>query len=72
MTIKEISCEKNFIDKNRHSYDFSSTKCELAKVMNRQAGLQELLAQRDDAIRFLEGRLDTSNLVDKNLSGKSG
>ncbi|XP_019929607.3 uncharacterized protein [Magallana gigas] len=49
-----------------------STKCELAKVMNRQAGLQELLAQRDDAIRFLEGRLDTSNLVNKNLSGKSG
>lgn len=61
-----------FIYKNRLSYDFSSTKCELAKVMNRQAGLQELLAQRDDAIRFLEGRLDTSNLVDKNLSGKSG
>ncbi|XP_078325499.1 uncharacterized protein LOC111124243 isoform X7 [Crassostrea virginica] len=48
-----------------------STKCELAKVMNRQAGLQELLAQRDDAIRFLEGRLDTSNLADKMLSGKS-
>ncbi|KAK3088782.1 hypothetical protein FSP39_023684 [Pinctada imbricata] len=37
-----------------------TTKCELAKVMNRQSGYEELLAQRDDAIRFLEGRLDTS------------
>ncbi|XP_062582307.1 uncharacterized protein LOC134244056 isoform X1 [Saccostrea cucullata] len=48
-----------------------STKCELAQVMNRQAGLQELLAQRDEAIRFLEGRLDTSNTLDKSLTGKT-
>jgi len=43
---------------------FSSTKCELAKVMNRQSSYQELLAQRDDAIKFLEGRLDTSGSVE--------
>ncbi|XP_033761397.1 uncharacterized protein LOC117343169 [Pecten maximus] len=43
-----------------------STKCELAKVINQQSGYQELLAQRDDAIRFLEGRLDTSG-ADSNM-----
>ena len=29
--------------------------------MNRQSSFQELLVQREDAIRFLEGRLDTSS-----------
>ncbi|CAC5367348.1 TBC1D2B [Mytilus coruscus] len=50
-----------------------STKCELAKVMNRQSSYQELLVQREDAIRFLEGRLDTSSVSElaKTGSGKS-
>ncbi|XP_021357404.1 uncharacterized protein LOC110452957 isoform X2 [Mizuhopecten yessoensis] len=48
-----------------------STKCELAKVINQQSGYQELLAQRDDAIRFLEGRLDTSGSDPKMLTLKN-
>ncbi|XP_060562937.1 uncharacterized protein LOC132722444 [Ruditapes philippinarum] len=31
-----------------------STKCELAKVMNRQTSYQELLLQKDDTIKYLE------------------
>ena len=37
--------------------------------MNRQSSFQELLVQREDAIRFLEGRLDTSSTGKLNTTG---
>ncbi|XP_053380466.1 uncharacterized protein LOC123534907 isoform X2 [Mercenaria mercenaria] len=43
-----------------------STKCELAKVMNRQTSYQELLLQKDDTIKYLEEQnTDTSKQDDK-------
>ena len=40
---------------------FSATKCELAKVLNRQTGYQELLHHKDETIKRLE--VDTGKEV---------
>ncbi|KAL4219569.1 hypothetical protein ACF0H5_022143 [Mactra antiquata] len=47
-----------------------STKCELAKVMNRQTCYQELLIQKDDTIKLLEQKsnVDNNRIEDKKLS----
>ncbi|KAH3798475.1 hypothetical protein DPMN_152074 [Dreissena polymorpha] len=47
----------------------SSTKCELAKVLNRQTCYQEMLLQKDEALKDLEGqRQDNQQQHDKNRS----
>ena len=56
----------------KHVFHYRSTKCELAKVMNRQTCYQELLQQKEDTIKHMaEHSGDSHNQITAEDNRKS-